>query len=107
VDDGGTSPGLGRGVRGVLQFVRVVAVLTVLFGVGAAGSSFEDDFDVRGRNRGVFGGGVLALLGIEDPPDGDMGPVWIGRACVVVGAALTVGITMLLDRDRKRRTPSP
>jgi hypothetical protein len=92
-----------RPVAALLQILRAAAVLAVLFGIGAAGSSFESKF-VRGRDNGVFGNGVMALLGLRRPPDGEMFPVWIGRLCVVLGIATFIVITRVLDRA-KTATP--
>jgi hypothetical protein len=91
---------MGRGVAIALRVVRVLAVLVVLFGIGAAGSSFESSTNRRGIDTGVFGGGVLALLGLRDPDDGDMFPVWIGRLCVAAGIAVVTGITVWFRRAR-------
>jgi hypothetical protein len=90
----------GRGVATALRVVRVVAVLVVLFGIGAAGSSFESSTNRKGIDTGVFGGGVLALLGLRGPEDGDMFPVWIGRLCVVAGVAVVTAITLWFRRAR-------
>ena len=83
-----------------MRVVRVLAVLVVLFGIGAAGSSFESSTNHKGIDTGVFGGGMLALLGLRDPDDGDMSPVWIGRLCVVVGIAVVTAITLWFRRAR-------
>lgn len=88
-------------MRGVLQTIRVLAVLVVLFGTGAAGNSFESQINARGQDTGVFGGGVLAILGLKDPPDGNMFPVWVGRACVVGGIVAFGAITRVLDRAKR------
>jgi len=88
---------MSRPLAIVLQIVRGLAVLVVLFGIGAAGSSFESNL-VRGKDNGVFGNGILAILGLRDPPDGEMGPVWIGRFCVLFGIASFVAITIALNR---------
>ena len=102
---------MSRPLAIVLQIVRALAVLVVLFGVGAAGSSFDSNY-VRGRDNGVFGNGILALLGLKDPQDGEMGPVWIGRFCVVLGIASFVAITIALSRagtviSRPKEAPEP
>lgn len=91
---------MGRGVAISLRIVRVLAVLGILFGIGAAGNSFESSTNQRGIDTGVFGGGVLALLGLRAPEDGDTFPVWIGRFCVVAGIALVALITLALRRAR-------
>lgn len=88
---------MSRPLAIVLQIVRALAVLVVLFGIGAAGNAFESRY-VRGRDSGVFGNGILALLGLKEPPDGEMGPVWIGRVCVLLGVASFVAITIALNR---------
>ena len=86
----------------MLRTVRAVAVLTVLFGIGSAGSGFESRRNARGIDTGVFGNGILALLFLKDPPDGETFPVWVGRACVAGGVAVAIGITVVLDRARRR-----
>jgi hypothetical protein len=86
----------------LLRIVRVAAVLAVLFGVGAAGSSFPSNRNSKGIDTGVFANGLLALVGLKDPADGEMFPVWVGRICVVAGVGVAIGITALLDRDRRR-----
>src|SRR6187401_2258807 len=88
---------MSRPLAIALQIVRALAVLVVLFGIGAAGSSFESNY-VRGRDNGVFGNGILEILELRDPPDGEMGPVLIGRFCVLLGVASFVAITIAFSR---------